>query len=254
MDIFALHFTPAQIWLGIASALLVGVSKTGIPGVGILVVTLLAQAFGGWESVGIMLPMLIFGDIFAAAWYKRHAQWDKLVRLLPWVLLGLVFGGFALHFFGQSKETKALLNPVIGGLVLAMLGLHLLVAHFGAKLAPHSVAGAATTGVAAGFATTVSNAAGPIMTIYLTALRMPKDQFMGTIAWYFFTINLTKVPILASQGLITGTSLRINLLLAPVILIGAFIGKWLLPRIPQQLFENAMLILAAVGAVKLLIP
>lgn len=239
--------------LGALAALLVGVSKTGVPGVGILTVTLLAQAFGGWNSVGIMLPMLILADFFAVAWYRRHAQWDRLVRLLPWVLVGVAAGAGALRFFGQNADTKALLNPVIGGLVLLMLALHLWDERRGGTLTTHSAAGTVTTGVAAGFATTVSNAAGPIMTIYLTAQQLPKQQFMGTLAWYFLIINLTKVPIFAAQGLFTSQSLFINLCTAPGIIAGVFLGRWLLPRFTERAFTATILVLAALGAVHLML-
>ena len=246
-------FTTAQWLWGAAAALLVGISKTGIPGLGILVVTMLATAFGGWTSIAVMLPMLILGDVFAALWYKRHAQWDKLLGLVPWVLAGVAVGAVALRYFAQNAHTKALLSPVIGGLVLVMLILHLLRDRLGEKFAPHSQAGMITTGLAAGFGTTVSNAAGPIMMMYLAAHRLPKDQFMGTIAWYFFIINLTKVPIYAAQGLFTTQTLLINLYTAPMVIVGVFVGRWLLPRFSEKTFGTAILVLAAVGAVQLLL-
>lgn len=239
--------------VGGAAALLVGMSKTGIPGLGILVVLLLAIGFTGWNSIGIMLPMLIVGDIFAAAWYKRHVQWNRLVKLLPWVLIGVVAGAVALNFFSMSERHKALLNPVIGVLVLVMLALHLLEGRLGPHMTPRSLAGTITAGTAAGFTTTVSNAAGPIMMMYLAAHKMPKEQFMGTIAWYFFIINLTKVPVYLHQGLFTRTSLLIDLAVVPVILLGVFAGKWLFPHIPQRLFDIATMVLAGVGAVYLIV-
>ncbi len=109
-----MDFTPLQWSLCFIAAVLVGMTKTGIPGLGILVVLFLAWAFGGWTSIGIMLPMLVFADIFAVLWYKRHAQWGILVRLIPWVLVGMIGGTIALRYFGQSDATKALVNPVIG--------------------------------------------------------------------------------------------------------------------------------------------
>jgi hypothetical protein len=142
---------------------------------------------------------------------------------------------------------------VIGGLVLLMLGLHLLGNRLGERLTPRSPGGTISTGLAAGFATTVSNAAGPIMTIYLAAQQMPKEQFMGTIAWYFFLINLTKVPIYAAQGLFTGQSLLINLYSAPVIILGVFGGRWLLPRFSERAFTATILVLAAAGALDLIV-
>ncbi|MHB9130549.1 MAG: sulfite exporter TauE/SafE family protein [Armatimonadota bacterium] len=248
-----MEFTLLQWVLGIAAGLLVGMSKTGIPGLGILVVTLLAQAFGGWQSVGIMLPMLIFADIFAVAWYKRHAQWDKLVRLLPWVLLGVAAGGVALHYLFRNDESKALLNPIIGCLVLAMVVLHLLQGRLAERFTMKSSFGVVTTGTAAGFTTTVSNAAGPLMSMYMAAQKMEKEQFIGTIAWYFFLINLTKVPIYASQGMFTRSSLLIDLYILPAILVGVFAGKWMLPRISQKAFESTVVVLAAAGAIHLIV-
>ena len=244
--------TPAQWGWGIAAALMVGMSKTGVPGLGILVVNLLVLGFGGWESVGLMLPMLIFGDLFAVVWYKRHADWKMLARLLPWVLGGLAIGFVALKFIGQNDQTKLWMNPIIGSLVLLMLVFHLLEKKLGSWLTGKS--GAGLTGVAAGFTTTVSNAAGPIMSIFLTAQRFPKEQFMGTIAWYFFTINLTKVPLFILQDdMLTLGTLKIAASLFPAILIGAFAGKWLFTRIPQALFTGTILALAGIGAAHLVI-
>lgn len=249
-----MHLELWQWAFGIAAALLVGMSKTGIPGLGILVVTLLAGAFDGWNSAGIMLPMLIFADVFAVLWYRQHAQWNKLVGLIPWVLLGLLFGGAALQYFGKDNQHKLWMNPLIGGVVLLMLLLHLLQRWLGPHLSPRSKFGIVSTGVAAGFTTTISNAAGPIMNIYMSAQQLPKEQFMGTIAWYFFLINLTKVPIYAFQNqLITRHSLLIDLCLTPGILAGVFVGKWLLPRVSQKAFDASVLFLAALGALQLLI-
>lgn len=251
-----------EVWqwvLGAGAALLVGISKTGIPGIGILVVPLLAYAFGGRPSIGIMLPMLIMGDIFAVIWYKRHAQWDKLVGLLPWVVGGVAIGAFALWQTGKMTGTKDLIGMVIGILVIVMLALHLLRNLLGEKLTPKSPVGMAGTGVSAGFATTVSNAAGPIMQMYLAAHELPKEQFMGTIAWYFFIINAGKLPVYGllsflnpKNPIVTGPSLLFNLEVFPAILVGAILGKWMLPKLSQKQFDGAVLVLAAIGAGKLI--
>lgn len=246
-------------WLyAAAAALLVGVSKTGIPGAGILVVPLLAMAFGGRQSVGVMLPMLIFGDCFAVAWYRRHAQWDKLVKLLPWVVAGMALGAFGLWYTGKIGGSKDYMNIIIGSLVLIMLALYFLQGKLGEQLTPTSKIGTASTGVSAGFATMVSNAAGPVMQIYMAAQKMPKEQFMGTIAWYFFIINLSKLPVYAvlsvnnpAKPIITWESLKVNLMITPVILVGVFIGKWILPRISQKAFDAVVIVLAGIAAVKL---
>jgi len=253
-----MHLTGIQWIIGLSAALFVGVSKTGIPGVWILVVPLLAYGFGGRLSIGVMLPMLIMGDVFAVAWYRRHAQWDKLVHLLPWVVVGMVFGTAALAAIGRSKATDPT-NTIIGALVLVMVAVHLLRNRLGERFQPTSPMGVAGTGVAAGFSTTVSNAAGPVMQMYMAAHKLSKEDFMGTIAWYFFIINVSKFPIYVilskiepQKPIVTKESLLFNLAIAPAIVVGVFIGKWLLPRISQKSFEGIVILLAAVGALNLI--
>ena len=254
-----MHLETWQWACGIGAALLVGISKTGVPGVGILVVPLLAATFGGRLSIGIMLPMLIMGDVFAVAWYKRHAQWDKLVSLLPWVVVGLAIGTVTLWKTGKMAGTKDLIGFMMGILVLIMLALTFLRTFVGEKLTPKSPVGTAGTGISAGFSTMVSNAAGPIMRIYLSAHKLPKQQFMGTIAWYFFIINTSKLPVYMilsflnpGNPIVTKSSMMFNLAMFPAILVGVFAGKWLLPRLSQKSFDTAVLGLAALGAGKLI--
>ncbi|MCL6519154.1 MAG: sulfite exporter TauE/SafE family protein [Armatimonadetes bacterium] len=255
-----MHLEPWQWIFGAVAALLVGISKTGIPGIGILVVPMLAQAFGSRPSIGIMLPMLIMGDVFAVIWYKKHTQWDKLVGLLPWVVAGVGVGAIALWQFALLKTNRDILDIVIGSLILIMLSLHFAQRFLGEQLTPKSPIGVASTGISAGFATTVSNAAGPIMQIYLMAHKLPKEQFMGTIAWYFFIINVGKLPIYflltainPKKPIVTGSSLLFNIALFPAVLAGVLIGKWLLPRMSQRTFNTAILVLAGIAALRLIV-
>ena len=253
--------TPEQWTVGIVAALLVGITKTGLPGIGILIVPLMAVVFGGRLSVGATLPLLIFGDIFAVLWYRQHARWDNLSDLLPWVVIGIAVGTGLLWYTGTQGSQVDWLNVMIGMLVLFMMAVSLARRHWGDKLVPSSLFGLASTGVLAGFATMVSNAAGPIMSIYLTGmLRLSKNEFMGTSAWYFFIFNLTKVPLYAflslllpAKPMINSTTLLFDLVMLPIILIGAFAGKWLLPRLSESLFDGAVLLLAVAAALKLIL-
>jgi len=253
--------TPEQWIVGICAALLVGITKTGLPGIGILVIPLMAAVFGGRLSVGATLPLLIFGDIFAVLWYHQHARWDNLRNLFPWLVIGIAVGTGLLWYTGTQGSRVDWLNVIIGALVLCMLAVSLARQHWGDRLVPASVFGLAATGVLAGFATMVSNAAGPIMSIYMTGvLRLSKNEFMGTSAWYFFIFNLSKVPlyiflnlILPANPMVNTTTLRFDLMMLPLILIGAFAGKWLLPRLSESLFDGAVLVLAGAAALKLIL-
>ena len=256
-----INLTLEQWMIGILAALMVGITKTGIPGIGILIVPLMAIVFGGRLSVGATLPLLIFGDIFAVLWYRQHARWDNLRALLPWVISGIAIGVGLLWYTGIKGGRVDWLNIVIGAIVLLMILVSLARAYWGDKLVPSSMVGLVPTGVLAGFATTVSNSAGPIMSIYLSGMmKLSKNEFMGTSAWYFFIFNLTKLPlyafltlILPSQPMVNGTTLLFDMLMLPMIVIGAFVGKWLLPRISEGLFDYIVLILAGAAALKLIL-
>ncbi len=229
-------------------AALVGISKTGIPGMGILVVPLLASVVPAKTSVGLLLPMLIFADIFAVTYYRRSAVWSHLVKLLPAAVVGVVIGYFLL-----DRINSAQLKPIIGIIVLTLLGINYW-RNRGLKEQdiPRQWWFAAVMGLLAGVTTMLANAAGPIMIIYLLAMRLPKQEFIGTGAWYFFLINWFKVPFSANLGLINAETLKINLFCFPIIAAGAIAGIFVLKRIPQKFFNNLIQILAGLAACRLI--
>ena len=252
-------YEPWQYLLGALAAFLVGFSKTGLPGAGILVVPLMAQVMGARLSLGATLALLLVGDCFAVGLYRRHADWAHLRQVLPWGGGGLLLGGALLWVLG-TRPTADLLGPLMGLLILALLGLTLLRERLGDRLQPHSAAGTVLTGVLAGFSTMVSNAAGPLMAIFMTAAGLPKTQLLGTTAWTFLLFNLAKVPVLllltlmhAGTPLATGETLTFSVRLLPALALGAMAGRLLVPFVPEQLFSRLVLVLAAVAAVRLLL-
>lgn len=253
-------FTLEQWLLGALAALLIGFSKTGVPGVGILVVPLMAIVFRDRAAVGTTVLLLIFADLFAVYWYRRYTRWDKLLQLLPWVVVGMLAGVMTLLLVGEDADGRDQINVWIGALVLLMLVVYLARLKWGDRLQPSSRAGLVATGSAAGFATTVSNAAGPIMSIYMTSLGLPKHEFMGTTAWYFLIFNVTKVPlyllvmaITPDRPLFTVEGLIFDAVMLPVIVLGVVAGRWVLPRVPQEVFNGLALSLAAVAALRLIL-
>jgi len=237
------------------TAFLVGISKTGIPGFGVLAVPLIAIAWDdAKESVGLLLPLLIFADIFAAAYYRRKALWGHIIGLLPWAISGIIIGYFIL-----LKIDGMLLKPVIGVIVLIMLGLKCRQSAGGKQPTESDIhlpthwTFAAFMGLVAGIITMMANAAGPVMIIYLLAKKLPKTEFIGTAAWFFFIVNWIKLPFMVNLGLVKEQSLKLNVTLFPLIAIGAVTGIFILKYIPQKIFNKAAIILAAAGAIKLLL-
>ncbi len=240
--------------LGI-SAFLVGLSKTGITGIGILAVALAAGVLPARESVGAMLIILIAGDIFAVAFYRRSADWGHLWRLFPWAAIGVVLGALTLWLVKVDNDT---IRRWIG-VILIVLIVADLIRRWRLKGGEGSLPGilkqrwaASLTGVAAGITTMIANAAGPIMTIYLLAANLPKYIFLGTSAWYFLVMNLFKVPFSMGLKMITFESAGISLRLLPLVVAGAFTGRWIVKYIDEQRFVQIVLILTLIASIKLL--
>ena len=244
-----MNLEPWQWVLAVVAAVVIGLAKTGISGMGLLAVVIFANLMPARQASGFVLPMLVFADVVAVISYRRHAQWSYLWKLFPWTALGVVAGYFAL---GRIDDRQA--KVLIGIIVLALLAVHLVRrsrpaaeerAEYGWWYAP-------VIGILAGFTTLVANAAGPLMIIYLLSMRLPKMEFMGTGAYYFLLMNLFKVPFMMNLGLIDAHSFKGNLLLLPAVIVGALAGRVILRKLDQKLFENLALGLSAVAGVKLL--
>ncbi|MBX3731946.1 MAG: sulfite exporter TauE/SafE family protein [Verrucomicrobiae bacterium] len=232
----------------------IGISKAGLPGLSLLHVVLFAGLFPGMASTGVVLPMLIAGDLGAVALFRRHARWDSIVRTLPPAVMGVGLG-WALMRWSQAQEGPGVgFNPVIGTIVLGLAVLQLMRMWRPAWLSgiPNSRAFAWALGLLAGITTMVANAGGPVIALYLLAVALPKEAFVGTGAWFFLLINLVKVPFSLHLGLITGPSLAFNALLLPVIAAGLLLGRWVVIRLPQRTFDTLILLFALGAAARLL--
>lgn len=237
-------------WLLLAiGATGIGVAKSGLAGVGLVHVLVFAWVFGAKASTGVLLPLLIVGDLCAVAVVGRDALWPYVTRLLPAALVGVVVGWILL---GRLDETA--FRPLIGGIILLLCAGQLLRMWRGALLAqaPHTRWFAATMGVLSGITTMLANAAGPVVALYLLAVDLPKLRLVATGAWFFLILNLAKIPFSASLGLITGPSLTLNALLAPCVVAGIFLGRAIVTRLPQKLFSTLVLFFTAIAAIRLL--
>jgi len=242
--------TPVEWILSALAAIGIGMAKAGFGGLGMLAIIVMARVLPPRESTGAILPMLILADVFAVHTYRQHARGTLVLRMLPPALAGIVCGWWLMpHIPAQG------FGQFIGWLTLALIVLVLV-----QKLAPRLMTLAVEhPGIAwpfgwlAGSTTMLANAAGPVMTIYLLACRLPKFEFVGTAAWFFFVVNLLKVPFSASLGLINGASLTLNLLLAPGVIAGVFAGRWLLGMINQAVFEWLMIVFSLLGALRLIL-
>jgi uncharacterized membrane protein YfcA len=244
---------PLQWVCAVLGALMVGISKAGITGLSILSVALFTHVFpSSKQASGLVLPLLIFGDFVAVLSYRTHTQWRYLWKLMPWTAAGVVLGYLALGHI-SDRTTRTMIGVIIVSLCVLGYWRRYVTLPTPETEAPKHWALAAAIGIVAGFITLIANAAGPVMAIYLVAMRLPKMQFVGTTAVFFMVLNLFKVPFMVDLGLITAQSFKFNLMLAPAVLLGAFAGRWLLIRINQQLFEKLVLGFSAIAGILLIV-
>jgi uncharacterized membrane protein YfcA len=237
-------------FLIICCAMLIGMSKTGVPGVSMIVVPTLALIFGGKQSTGVLLPILIMADVFAVIYYHRHAKWKHLLRALPWA-----FAGLFLALWIGNLVNDVQFKHIIAITVFVSVGL-MIWKDYGTKkeFTPDSWWFAALMGVVGGFATMIGNVAGPIFAIYLLAMHLNKRSFIGTTAWFFFIINLSKFPLQALVWKnITLNTLAIDLLVFPAIALGAWLGIKLVKRIPEKAYKWFVIVITVLSAFLILI-
>ena len=245
------QFSTYQIVILCICALLIGVNKTALPGIGILPVVLLADTFDSRLSTGMQLLMLAWADIMAVIYFRRSADWRIILRLLPWSLLGLGIGWWILGYI--PPENNAAMKLLIGWIVIGLLILNFVRKRLDPEKIPSGIVPSAFYGSLMGSTTMLANAAGPVSAIYLLSMKLPKEQYMGSGAWLFLIVNWIKVPMFWYQGRITREVLLADLWMIPLLIAGGFLGIVLFKRLPQKLFENIVMVLVVVAAVKMIL-
>ena len=259
--------TTAWILLMVVAALC-GIAKTALPGAATIAVALCTMVLPAKESTGAILLMLMTGDLLAVWSYRRDADFRMLRRLVPAVLAGVGAGALFLHL-ASNDSTRRLI-----GAVLLLLVAITLVQRRRATRGPDDGAASAAPGAPdtasadapmmgsrparliygglAGFTTMVANAGGPVTSMYFLACRYPVKAFLGTTAWFFFLVNLVKLPLSVSAGLVNPATLTLGALCAPIVIVSALAGRRLADRMDQRVFEPIIIVLTIVSALPLL--
>ncbi|MCM2373037.1 sulfite exporter TauE/SafE family protein [Aporhodopirellula aestuarii] len=243
------EFTLVQWACLIIGAMGIGVSKSGFPGISMLHVVLYAFVFGALESTGVLLPMLVVGDVCAIYFFGREADWRHVRRLLPPTIVGILIGWAMMDRLdaGQFKL-------IVGGIILVLTCIQLVRTYrpgwFDAF--PHQTWFAVVLGLLAGVTTMLANAAGPVVALYLLAVTLPKWELIGTSAWLFLVLNVLKLPLSFQLGLIGESTLLVGAVMAPAIPLGMLAGRWLVGRVSQKWFNLILLGFTAIAAIRLI--
>ena len=248
-EILASYNLSVLQWIAIFLAVfLLGLSKSGIKGIGILIVVILAYVFGEKASTGILLPMLIVADIFAVTYYHRHAQWKYIKKLMPAMIIGVLVAVWIGNDISEGLFKKLMAIIIIGSVIILFYS-----ENRKSSKVPTSKIFSGSAGFLAGFTTMIGNLAGPIANVYFLAIRLPKNEFIGTAAWLFFIINIFKLPFhFLVWKTVTKETLVLNLVMVPAVIMGFFIGVTVVKLISNLHYRRFILIITAIGALVLL--
>jgi len=247
---------PSQFQLSFSSlaiaalaVFIIGFSKSGIKGIFTIVVLLLAYVFESKASTGIVVPFLICGDIIAVWYYKKHVQWKILFKLLPWMVIGVLFGVYVGNDLNEEHFRTGLSIIILISVIMMFWWERKKV-----KKVPTHWWFAGIMGLGAGFTTMVGNLAGVFSNMFFLAMRLPKNEFIGTAAWLFFFINIFKLPFhIFVWKTITVDTLNLNLHFIPFLLLGFWIGLKILTKINDRLFRTFILVVSFIGALIILL-
>ncbi len=238
-----------QWWLLVVGAFCAGLAKGGLGGFGFVPIIILATVYPAKISTGVLLVQLICADLIAVWVFRRHADWQQLRRVIGPALVGVMCGAVLLGLVPER-----LFRPILGGMILLLIVVQLLRTRMRCwvETPSRSPLFAWSMGGLAGITTMLANAAGPVMALYFLALRLPKMAFVGTGAWFFFVLNLCKVPFSVGLGVMPLWSLTLAVIVSPAIAVGVVAGRWVVSRLPQAIFEWLVLAFAIVGGAKLI--
>ncbi|MDA0348666.1 MAG: sulfite exporter TauE/SafE family protein [Verrucomicrobia bacterium] len=239
------------IW-AIVGAIILGLAKGGVMGVNNITIAVFAIIFPPKLSVGIILLLLVVGDWGAFYLYRRYAVWKYLIPIIPWTIGGVLVGWQLLDILDEDQVGRMIGICLIGLMVVHLVRKYYLRNEKQPSPIPNHWAILGVVGFLGGFTSTVANAAAPIMLLFFLAVELEKLQMLGTGAWFFLFLNLFKIPFLWSSGLINYEVIILDLKLAPFVVLGVFVGRNLVMRIPQKAFEIFALVVTVLASLRLI--
>ena len=222
--------------VSVGAAILVGLSKGGLPIVAMTSVPLMSLVMPPLEAAGLLLPIYIVSDWFGLYAYRHHRDMRVLAIMVPATAIGVALGW----------ATASLVSERVVGGMIGTLGCAFAVARLGgwgstAPARPARVVPGMLCGIGAGFTSFVSHSGGPPYQIYAIPLRMPKAVFAGTSTILFAWVNMAKLPAYWSLGLLSGQDMRVAALLAVPASLAVFLGVRLVRVLPETLFFRLIL-------------
>jgi len=239
-------------WIIVCFAIFgIGVTKSGFgSGIGLMLVPMMALSMahipgrGSDAALGLMLPLLVTGDLLAVWQYRHLFSLNIVKKLLPGTAIGVVLGGGLLYYLkhaGSDRVAEALVQIEIGFESVVLVGLHWYRLWRGKPQNLMREPGRShLTGGFAAVSSTLAHGAGPIVSLYLLPLDLNRQLFVGTCAIYFFILNMAKLPVYAATGQFAHASPLFAVQFLPLVFAGALLGLWLNRRISDRWFSRVI--------------
>ncbi len=242
--------TIGQFALILVAAVLVGMARSGITALSLLATPILVYIFGGKGAIALILLLMLSGDVFAVLEYRRHTNWAEIKSLLPSVVAGLLIGSLV----GKAVNDRQFVI-LVAVIILVSIGIILYLNRKGdGAVMPHSRPYIIGTGLLSGFASMVGNASGPLFTLYMLAIGMKKQHYLGTAAWLFLIMNLIKLPIhVLVWQTIDGRLALLAMILIPGVFIGIRIGVAIVRILRDKVFYYLLIAMTAISAIRMLL-
>ncbi len=249
-DISSWMSTPYDWVLLFICALLIGMSKTGVQGITLLAIPLLAVRFGAKPSTGLLLPMLCFSDLIAVFYYRRAAEWEYIIKLLPAAVAGFFLAITVDKIIDENGFRYLLAASIFIGLLIMLW-----TERKGNNLNIYqSWWYSPTFGLMGGFTTMIGNAAGPVMSVYLLSMKLPKLIFVGTSAWFFLVVNYLKLPLqFFIWENISPATLFLNALSIPFMITGALLGIWFVKAVPEKVYRIFIIVVTILSTLLIIV-
>jgi len=229
---------PLFFLLAIVAVLLLGLSKGGFFGLGVMELPLMSLSVPPLQAAVIILPTVLAQDALTVWTYRREWSPWNLKIMIPSMAAGMAVAGLF-----AAALTAAHIRLAIGLIAGVFVLRHWLGARFERLSSRPGVLTGIVWGAVGGFTTMLANAGGPAWQMHLLPQRLDKFTYVGTFTILFAASNIMKIPAYGALGQLTAENLLIGTVLLPLAVIANYAGLWLVRRTPAELFFRIVYVL-----------
>lgn len=217
--------------VAVVAAALVGLSKGGLPVVGMLGVPVLTLAISPVTAAGLLLPVYVASDIIGLYAYRRAFDRRVLMILAPAAVLGIGVG-----WLTAAAVPDRLVTGIVGAIGVGFALTLLMRSRPKGQAGPARIGPGLFWGALTGYTSFVSHAGAPPYQVYVLRLGLKKAVFAGTTTVFFAFVNAVKLIPYWALGQLSPGNLKIAAVLALPAILAVLAGVWLVKVLPEVLF------------------